>query len=107
MVDEHLHELARQMIYLNTKKFSLIAPIAESIIECDIKDEKEIEHSLDELYDVMLIHELPEALDLYRRLCSHYFSINPEATFEYVQRYRNEFDPDGEKFSKFPPDEDE
>ena len=59
------------------------APIVDSIVRARSRDIRHIEHTLDGLLDFCFD---PEALLLYKKLCRHYYDIDPAATAEYVQR---------------------
>ena len=60
-------------------------PIVESIIATRGRDVRHIEQILDGLLD-FACH--PAGLLLYRRLCRHYWDIDPAATVAYVNAYR-------------------
>lgn len=60
-------------------------PVVETIIATRSHDVRQIEHTLDGLLDFC---GQEQALLLYRRLCRHYFDIDPAATTSYVYAYR-------------------
>lgn len=64
-------------------------PVVESILRTRSRDVRHIEHTLDYLLD-FACH--PAGLELYRRLCRHYWDIDPAATAEYVMIYRKMWD---------------
>jgi hypothetical protein len=66
-------------------------PIVESILSERSQDVARIERTLDGLLDICFD---PEALLLYKKLCRHYFDIDPAATAWYVQSYRETWDSD-------------
>ena len=79
---------------------SLIAPETNYIINNSITDGKQIEALLDKLIDYAGMDD--DALLLFRRLCRHYYFINPRVTAEFVYSYRDmygseEADEDDEK----------
>ncbi|MDR3266049.1 MAG: hypothetical protein LBT24_00560, partial [Tannerella sp.] len=59
------------------------------------KDEKEIEYILNYMLDFA---DNEKILALYRKLCRYYYSINPQATAEYIQSYKELYDEDEELF---------
>ena len=59
------------------------------VIATRSRDVRQIEHTLDGLLD-FCGHE--QALLLYRRLCRHYFDIDPAATADYINAYRELWD---------------
>ena len=69
-------------------------PVVESIINTRSRDVTHIEHTLDHLLDFAC---LPAGLLLYRRLCRHYWDIDPAATAAYIQSYREMWDAAGEE----------
>ena len=91
---ESLHGLAASLHALNEQAVREYSPIVEAIVRSRSRDARHIEHTLDGLLD-FCGHE--PALPLYRRLCRHYFSINPVATAEYVNAYREMWDPEAKE----------
>jgi hypothetical protein len=65
-------------------------PLVNDIIRVGSRDGLLIEHTLDGLLDFC---GNPNALELFRRLCRHYYFLNPQAAAEYVQAYRAAWDP--------------
>ena len=76
-------------------------PVVEIILRSGSRDVGQIEHTLDRLLD--FCGHAP-ALLLYRRLCRHYFGIDPAATVDYVNAYR-EFYEEGATRFRAPADE--
>ena len=97
MVDEHMLEVARELAFLNEQRYQLVKPEAKKILRLKLKDPKQIEKTLDTLLDVLCFQDNEEALTLYRRLCRHYFNIDPQAAFDYVDLYREQCDPDEDR----------
>ena len=81
--------LARQICALNKQAVRQYKPIVESILRDRSRDVRHIEHTLDGLLD-FCGHD--PALKLYRRLCRHYWDIDPVATAQYVHAYREMWD---------------
>ena len=69
-------------------------PIVEGILRTRSHNTLHIEETLDGLLG-FCCHE--PALDLYRRLCRHYWDIDSAATAFYVNAYRTTWDDDEER----------
>lgn len=61
----------------------------DDILKTQCRDSRRIEHCLDGMLDFCFDDEIPA---LYKRLCRHYFEIDPEATAFYVNAYREMWD---------------
>jgi len=70
------------------------APVVDSIVRARSTDIHHIEHTLDGLLDFCFD---PEALFLHKKLCRHYYDIDPSATAEYVNIYREMWDSEPEE----------
>jgi len=81
--------LAESLQALNVQAVREYAPIVEAILRSNRRDVRHIEHTLDGLLD-FCGHE--PVLQLYKKLCRHYFSIDPVATAEYVCAYRDRWE---------------
>ena len=66
-----------------------------NIIRSQSKDVKEIEHLLNYMLDFA---DNEKILASYRKLCRYYFDINPQATAEYIQSYKEMYDKDEKRF---------
>lgn len=73
----------------------------EAILKVQSRDSQRIERCLDGMLDFCFDDDM---LLLYRKLCSYYFAIDPEATVSYVQAYREMWDEQAENTSKSPLD---
>lgn len=69
-------------------------PVVETILRTRSRDVRHIEHTLDYLLD-FACH--PAGLQLYRRLCRHYWDIDPAATAAYINAYREMWDHEEEE----------
>ena len=69
-------------------------PVVENILATRSRDVRHIQHTLDHLLD-FACH--PAGLELYRRLCRHYWDIDPAATADYVNYYREMWDSEDEE----------
>jgi len=81
--------LAENLQALNQAAVREYTPIIEAILLSSSHDARHIEHTLDGLLSFC---GYEPALQLYKKLCRHYFSINPVATAEYVHAYREMWD---------------
>ena len=66
-------------------------PVVDDILRIRSRDTQAIEHTLDGLLD-FCGHE--PVLQLYKKLCRHYWDIDPAATADYVNAYREYWDSD-------------
>ncbi len=88
-----LREIAAEMTALQQKALEEYTPVVEAILRSRSRDARHIERTLSGLLDFC---SHPSALQLYRRLCRHYFEIDPEATVFYVEAYREMWDSEDE-----------
>ena len=92
-MDKALHNLAKSIVTLQNEavKQTLLfwKPRAEQIIVNKSQDIDEIEHTLDALCEVAFNDEI---LSLFKKLCRYYYNIDPVATVEYIQFYREMWD---------------
>ena len=95
MLDEETLELFRTVAELQEQKYRLSESEINFIIKNNIKDKNRIERAIDEILEFL---ENDEALLLFRRICSYYIKINPEATLHYINFYIEEYDPEKKKF---------
>ena len=82
--------MIKQIQELTKEAVSLVEPDVNYIIRNNITDRKQIEALLDRLLDYAGMDD--NALLLFRRLCRHYYFINPRGTAEYVYSYRDMYD---------------
>ena len=64
-------------------------PVVERIIGTHSRDAAHIQHTLDYLLD-FACH--PDGLVLFKSLCRYYYTLDPAATVEYVNSYREMWD---------------
>ena len=81
--------LAAQMGDLHRRAVVEYTPVVEEIIRLNSRDVRRIEQALDGLRSFA---DDDPALQLYRRLCRHYFTIDPSAAVHYVHAYREMWD---------------
>ena len=90
---EAVGDLVKSASSLARQAVAAYAPVVDSIVRDQSQDIRHIEHTLDGLLDFCFD---PEALLLYKKLCRHYYFIDPAATAEYVHAYRAMWDPEPE-----------
>ena len=69
-------------------------PVVDDILHTRSRDTQHIEHTLDGLLD-FCGHE--PVLQLYKKLCRHYWDIDPAATADYINAYREYWDSDAKE----------
>jgi hypothetical protein len=88
-VTTEIASLAQQINALQQQAVVQYTPIVQQIIDSKTTDENHIERTLDYLLDFACT---PSGLALYKKLCRYYHTINPQATAEYVNIYRELWD---------------
>lgn len=83
---------ARDMEKLQAVTVAQYTPEVEALIATGSRDARQIESTLDRLLDIAC-H--PAGLELFRKLCRYYYTINPIATADYIHAYRDMWDTDG------------
>jgi hypothetical protein len=68
-------------------------PEAEKIINTKSKDINAIEHTLDALCEAAFDDEV---LNIFKKLCRYYYDIDPQATAQQIQFYREMWDNEDE-----------
>ncbi len=82
--------MIKRIQVLSREAVALIKPQAEDIIRNAVTDEKRIERILNTLPDFAGTSE--DGLILFKRLCQHYYPLNPRATAGYISAYRDIYD---------------
>lgn len=98
MVKQELYDMCKSIIDLNKQRYVIIKDEIEDIIRNNISDNMKIERKLDEMLDILLFYETNESLLTFRKLCKYYFYINPQATVNYINYYREQNDSEDVKF---------
>ena len=98
MEKQELYDMCKSIIDLNKQRYVIVKDEIGDIIQNHLKDEKQIERKLDEMLDILLFYETNDSLLTFRKLCKYYFDINPQATVDYINYYREQNDPEGVKF---------
>jgi len=92
-MDKDLHELAKSIVALQKEAvkqtLSFYKPEVERIINSNSRDKNAIEHTLDALCEVAFDNEV---LLLFKKLCRYYYTIDPMATAQQIQFYREMWD---------------
>jgi hypothetical protein len=84
---ESQQQLAKQALEVYT-------PMVEDIITNEVRDENRIGHTLDRILDFCFDGNM---LLLYKKLCRYYWEINPHATANYINYYREMWDSESEE----------
>ncbi|MDD5452005.1 MAG: hypothetical protein PHT49_08945 [Desulfovibrionales bacterium] len=82
-------ELARDAQKLARVAVQQYSAEVEAILKAQDRDARRIERCLDGMLDFCFDEGM---LVLYKKLCRHYFDIDPEATVSYVHAYREMWD---------------
>ena len=93
---QSVKEIAQSLQALNRRAVREYTPIVEAIVREGCRDVQHIERTLDGLLD--FAHD-PAALLLYKKLCRHYYSIDPAATARYIEYYREMWNSESEEQS--------
>ena len=91
-----IRTLAGSMRDLQRQAAQQYLPVVDDILRTRSRDTQHIEHTLDGLLD-FCGHE--PVLRMYKNLCRHYWDIDPAATADYINAYREYWDseaPEGE-----------
>ena len=88
-----LQTLTTDLQALRQQGITALTPVVEELVRNGSCDVQRIEHTLDQLLDVACE---PEGLALFKTLCSHYRTLDPQATADYVHAYREMWDDEGE-----------
>ncbi len=89
-----LAELKTHMAELQTlheQTIEALTPTVQAMVRSGSRNVQQIEHTLDQLLDHAC---LPEGLALFKTLCRHYWTLDPQATTRHVHAYREMWDED-------------
>ncbi len=86
-----IDDLVQSISALARRAVADYAPLVEAIVRDQSRDARHIERTLDGLLDFGFDQE---ALRLYKKLCRHYYAIDPAAAAYYVHAYREMWDPE-------------
>lgn len=85
---ESIGPIAERIQDLQRQAAQQYKPVVDDILRSGYRDANQIEHTLDRLLD-FCCHE--PVLQLYKRLCRHYWDIDPAATADYIKVYREQW----------------
>lgn len=88
-LDSHLRQLAERMQALFRDAIAQANAEVDDIVQSHDRDTRRIEHQLDHMLGFCCD---PDMLLAYKRLCRHYFAIDPAATAGYIDAYREMWD---------------
>jgi len=89
-----LKPLLQQIELIHHAAYYQYKPQVERLIATKVKDDNTIQLVLDYLLD----HSCnAEVLILYKKLCRYYWDLNPEATADYINYYREMWDNEADK----------
>ena len=88
-IDGGLDALVGRLQRLQLQAAQQYQPIVDALVRTGSRDVQQIEHTLDGLLDFC---GHGPVLEIYRRLCRHYWDIDSAATSEYVNAYRERWD---------------
>jgi hypothetical protein len=81
--------LIEQLQALHRQAYRQYLPEVNALIKNNIKDDNTIQALLDRLLDFCGEEQM---LLLFKKLCRYYWDINPQATAEYINIYRELFE---------------
>lgn len=84
-----LKPLVEQIAFIHHQAYHTFKPEVENLVNSKTIDSNTIEILLDQLLDHACNNEV---LILYKKVCSYYWYINPEATTNYINYYREMWD---------------
>ena len=89
--DRTLIDLAHKVHALGRRAVREYRPVVDETLRSGSRDAARIEHALDGMLDFC---DYAPMLALYKALCRHYWTIDPEAAVSYVHAYREWWDSD-------------
>jgi hypothetical protein len=96
MLDQ-IKELIEGRNALGQTAYDLYNPIVAEYISINCQDSNKIEYTLDYMLELCFDAQM---LLLYRKLCAHLYSFNPDAALFYVNEYVERWDEDKTQFGK-------
>ena len=91
---ENIKALVEQTSLIHHQAYYVYKPQVENLIASKVEDDNTIE----QLLDYLLQHSCnEEVLILFKKLCRYYWDLNPEATTDYVNYYREMWDSEGDE----------
>jgi hypothetical protein len=93
---ENVSGLVCQMQGLARQAHAEYGPEVDAIIETRSRDTRRIERLLDGILDFGFDDAM---VQIFKRLCRYYYTLDPAATASYVHTYRDMWDSEGEEGS--------
>ena len=84
-----IRKLAVSLQALQRQAAQQYQPVVDDILRTRFRDTQHIEHTLVRLLDFCGDQTV---LQMYKKLCRHYWDIDPAATADYVKAYREYWD---------------
>ena len=84
-----IRQLAGSLVELQSQAAQQYQPVVDDILRTRSRATQHIEHTLDRLLGFCGDEAV---LQMYRKLCRHYWDIDPAATADYVNAYREYWD---------------
>lgn len=88
-MNESLRDLGESITGAFCEAIQIANAEVDDIIRCGVQDSQRIDHQLDFMLGFCCD---PEMLNVFKRLCRYYYTINPQATVEYIHAYREMWD---------------
>ncbi len=92
-----LQTITADLQALRKQGIAELIPTVQDLVRSGSRDVQRIEHTLDQLLEVAC---LPEGLALFKTLCRHYWTLDQQATADYVHIYRELWDDEDESDSE-------
>ena len=89
LVDDGIRQVARQLSELFSQAIHAANVEVDALIQRRERDTQRIDHQLDHMLDFCCD---PDMLVVFKRLCRYYYGIDPVATAEHINAYREMWD---------------
>ena len=86
---DEIKAIAVQLQQLQKQAYIVYEPLVTNLIAQQVKGNSQIEHLLDGILDFCGDNKM---LLLYKKLCRYYWDINPQATADYINFYKEMWD---------------
>jgi hypothetical protein len=94
---EQIKQFVEGRYALALQAYDLYKPIVAEFIASNCQDSNKIEYTLDYMLELCFDAQM---LLLYRKLCAHLYSFNPNAALFYVNEYVERWDEEKTQFGK-------
>ena len=92
---DKIKALAESQVQLAKQALQQYQPIVAQYIHDNCRDSNQIAYTLDFMLEFCFDQQM---LTLYRKLCRHLYSFDPETAIDYVEAYRERWDEEGKQF---------